>query len=412
MKPSSLRSKKVSNSAGDLALDNLDRLGSELHEDLDSIEELLAELESDCVVRRSRVEELATVLHVLGEKSEEEGKAGILASGCSVGPETIKNARRKLGKLLEDEIDVALGLGAEDRLVKTYSAIRERLMDSINAIELVTLALKKYTEESAAAKPGSSMKFQSSSTAPGSKVVRGSSAIIRSQELERQRIAREIHDGPAQAIANVVLRMDILGKIYEKDPSKVRGEIARMKEIAQGALDEIRGFIFDLRPMTLQDLGLIATIKRIVSSLKELSKIDVRLVVEGEERPLVQLVSLAVFRIAQEAMNNIKKSSQCNVAWVHLKWFDDRVVLIVEDDGVGFDVNEPSNSEKKYVSFGLLGMQERADDINAELEVISSPGKGTKVVLMVPTVDNPAIEIADDAKPDRAENKQTDGKQD
>jgi two-component system sensor histidine kinase DegS len=278
-------------------------------------------------------------------------------------------------------------------------------MDSINAIELVTLALKKYTGDRSGVRQSGSVRIQSSSTAPGSKAVRGSSAIIRSQELERQRIAREIHDGPAQAIANVVLRMEILGKIYEKDPSKVPGEIARMKEIAQGALDEIRGFIFDLRPMTLQDLGLVATIKRIVSSLKELSKIDVRLVVQGEERQLGQLVSLAVFRIAQEALNNIKKSSQCNVAWVHLKWLKDKVTLIVEDDGVGFDIEELSNSQKKYVSFGLLGMQERADDINAELEVISSPGKGTKVVLIVPTVDNPAIEIPAEPGPDKSDEK-------
>ena len=186
--------------------------------------------------------------------------------------------------------------------------------------------------------------------------------------------------------------MDILSKVFEKDPSRVPDELARMKEIAQGSLDEIRGFIFDLRPMTLQDLGLVATIKRVVASLKDLSELNVRLVVEGEERKLGQLVTLAVFRIAQEAITNLRKYSKCTTAWIHLKYLEDGLVLIIEDDGIGFDINEVAESQKSYASFGLLGMQERADDINAELAIISKPGEGTKIVLVVPTDGNPAME--------------------
>jgi two-component system sensor histidine kinase DegS len=216
----------------------------------------------------------------------------------------------------------------------------------------------------------------------------GSSAIIRSQEMERQRIAREIHDGPAQAIANVVLRLDIVKKVFEKNRDAVPDELSKMKEISQHALNEIRGFIFDLRPMTLQDLGLAATIKRVINSMTAHDDIDINYIHEGEERELDPDLKLAIFRIAQESLSNMRKHSEAKSCWVHLKYYDNKVILIVEDDGVGYDEGKVEDSQRKYVSFGILGMRERADDIGASLDISSEPGKGTKVTLVA--VDKPA----------------------
>jgi signal transduction histidine kinase len=381
----------LSTGAGDIALESLERLSDELRKDLASIEQMLAEIESDEVVKRSRIEELAVILHNISENTP-DGFGSLDKSSGESAVNNLQTAHTRLNSILGEIREGRFDIGFGEEAVELYTGIRERLMTTINGIDLAIVALRKFAHDAASQRGLTSVKLESSTMAPGSRLGLGTSAIIRSQELERQRIAREIHDGPAQAIANVVLRMDILAKIYEKDPSKVPSEIARMKEIAQGALAEIRGFIFDLRPMTLQDLGLVATIKRVVSSAKDLTKIDARFVIEGEERPLGQLVSLAVFRIAQEAFTNLRKYSKCSVAWVHLKYLKNKVVLVVEDDGVGFDVNEIANSQRKYVSFGLLGMKERADDINAELEISSVPGQGTKVVLIVPTENNPAIE--------------------
>ncbi len=216
----------------------------------------------------------------------------------------------------------------------------------------------------------------------------GTSAIIRSQEMERQRIAREIHDGPAQAIANVVLRLDIVKKVFEKNRDAVPDELRKMKEISQHALNEIRGFIFDLRPMTLQDLGLAATIKRVINSMAAHNETEINYIHEGEERELDPDLKLAIFRIAQESLSNMRKHSKAKSCWVHLKYFDDKVILIVEDDGVGYDKSKLEDSQRKYVSFGILGMRERADDIGASLDLSSEPGHGTKVTLVV--VDKPA----------------------
>ena len=212
----------------------------------------------------------------------------------------------------------------------------------------------------------------------------GSSAIIRSQELERQRIAREIHDGPAQAIANVIFRLDIIHKMMTQKPEMVQEEMAKVKEIAQGALNEIRHFIFDLRPMTLQDLGLTATLKKIIQSNPSMSETKVELLIEGEARELDPTIDLAIFRIAQESLSNVKKHAQADHAWVQLKYLQDKVILIVEDDGVGFDLKtKKDKSTDEYSSFGLLGMQERSDDIGGTLQIASQPMRGTKIIFTV-----------------------------
>lgn len=216
-------------------------------------------------------------------------------------------------------------------------------------------------------------------------VMAGSSAIIRSQELERHRIAREIHDGPAQAIANIIFRLDIVQKAIERKPNSIPEEMSKVKDIAQGALNEIRHFIFDLRPMTLQDLGLTATLRKIIQNSSDKYKSKVELLIEGEEKDLDPDLDLAIFRIAQESLNNIKKHANATSAWVQLKYFNDKVVLIVEDNGVGFNMKKRMQQENTdYNSFGLIGMQERADDIKGNLQITSQPMRGTKVIFTVP----------------------------
>jgi signal transduction histidine kinase len=376
-----------STSPGEIALQHLDRVRSDLKKDLESVEDKLTEIEAEGVVKRNRVEELVTLLHTLatvddhfansesGDGNPTESQAGLYKT-----PNNIIS----ILDLVEDEV---VQPTQTSRLADVYTGFRERLMSTINALDIVKVAIRKLTENVVQKQTV----IPNQSTGTESRSSMGSSAIIRSQELERQRIAREINDGPAQAIANVVLRMDILSKIFEKDPTQVPKELAKMKGIAQGALDEIRGFIFDLRPMTLQDLGLVATIKRVISAAKESSGPEIRFVVDGEAYPLGNLINLTMFRIAQEALNNIRKHSKCSIAWIHLKYLEDRVILIVEDDGCGFEIENVNSDQNKYASYGLLGMRERAADINAEFEINSKSGEGTKLILIVPTRDNPAM---------------------
>ncbi|HEX9743963.1 MAG TPA: sensor histidine kinase [bacterium] len=366
---------------GDLAVSHMERLSAELSRNLKSVEKKIADLEAENVMGDERIDKLAEDIVKLGALEEvpvAEGQEPI--TGPAWDPHILKVFLTKATK-------TKYFGNPNGELLEICGNYRNHIISMINAMDLVMSALKKAGELE---KQKDQYLRTTKQSVSGARTQLGSSAIIRSQELERHRIAREIHDGPAQAIANVVLRMDILRNIYEKNPSKVPVELFRMKKIAEGALNEIRGFIFDLRPMTLQDLGLVATLKRVVTSIRELSEIDIRFVLEGDERPLGQLATLTTFRIAQEAMNNVKKYSEASTAWVHLKYLENKVVLIIEDNGKGFNPEEVAENQKNYVTFGLLGMQERADDIGADLTIDSEPGAGTKVALVIPT-DDPEI---------------------
>lgn len=283
----------------------------------------------------------------------------------------LSKATEEIARIFEKEklyLEIA---GQTDPLINTYSDI----------IEKVTLLEANLATYFRMHKSDDELKQQAKSQS----LIHGSSAIIRSQEIERQKIAREIHDGPAQAIANVIFRLDIIQKMIDQKPDSIPEEMAKVKEIAQGALNEIRHFIFDLRPMTLQDLGLIATLKKIVHNPGGKFNTKAELVIEGSERDLNPAVELAIFRIAQESLNNIRKHANANQAWIHLKYLEDKVVLIVEDNGTGFDVKKTKEKRnEEYNSFGLIGMQERADDIGGTLQVTSQSMRGTKIIFTVP----------------------------
>ena len=290
---------------------------------------------------------------------------------------TFSKSSQELGEYVDTVSKRIVLLEKNKQLEGTLEEMRHSLTEAIDNLETTKPLLANKVIE-----PDES---KLDSLRPGRHSTLGSSAIIRSQEMERQQIAREIHDGPAQAIANVVLRFDIVKKIFEQNPETIPGEIEKMKGIAQSALNEIRGFIFDLRPMTLQDLGLAATIKRVIHSINDQVSTGVQFIQEGDERELDPDIKLAIFRIAQESLNNMRKHSEAESCWVHLKYLDDKVILLVEDDGVGYDKSNVEDSMRKYYSFGILGMRERADDIGASLNIKSVPGSGTKVILVVMT---------------------------
>ena len=300
-------------------------------------------------------------------------KSGIrekLDSIKGIGPTMVGAINKISEKASRDESYLAIASKITP-LINTYSDIIEKVSLLESNLENFFRAQKSISERKQYDKSQSTLA--------------GSSAIIRSQEIERHRIAREIHDGPAQAIANIIFRLDIVQKAIERKPNSIPEEMSKVKDIAQGALNEIRHFIFDLRPMTLQDLGLTATLRKIIQNSSDKYQPKVELLIEGLEKELDPDIDLAIFRIAQESLNNIRKHAKASSAWVQLKYFDDKVVLIVEDNGIGFNLKESKLQKNvEYNSFGLIGMQERADDITGNLQITSQPMRGTKVIFTVP----------------------------
>lgn len=204
--------------------------------------------------------------------------------------------------------------------------------------------------------------------------------IIKAQEDERRRVARDIHDGPAQYMANVVFRVEVCERLLDQDLERVREELQELGDQVRLCLQETRKIIFDLRPMTIDDLGLAPTIRRMLDALKERYGMMTELRIIGQEIRFPSVQEVGIFRLLQEAITNIEKHAEAGKVVVKLEFRQEFVSVVVEDDGIGFDLQ----ANRDCQSFGLLGMRERAELLGGEVQVISRPGHGTKVFIKVP----------------------------
>lgn len=197
-------------------------------------------------------------------------------------------------------------------------------------------------------------------------------------EAERLRIARDLHDGPAQVLSNLVLEADILERLLDRDPALVKAEIQDFRNSVTNAVADVRRFMFDLRPDSLDDLGLLATLRRFTTEWQQRTGVTCRLNLTGEERRLPPKLEEALYRIVQEALTNVRRHAEAKVVEVALDIRADRLRLRIRDDGRGFDPNAPPPTEGPR-RLGVVGMQERAASVGGVLSVRSQPGGGTEV---------------------------------
>ncbi|PLR90799.1 sensor histidine kinase [Bacillus sp. T33-2] len=205
--------------------------------------------------------------------------------------------------------------------------------------------------------------------------------IIEAQEEERKRLSREIHDGPAQMLANVMMRSDLIEKIYkERSAEEAIIEIRSLKKTVRSALYEVRRIIYDLRPMALDDLGLVPTLKKYLQTIEEYHQTTkIHFTNIGQDRRLPAKYEVALFRMIQESVQNALKHAGADTIQVKLEIKKDSVTVVVKDDGKGFDTNI-----KKPESFGILGLKERVELLEGELSIHSKIGTGTLIVIQVP----------------------------
>ena len=208
--------------------------------------------------------------------------------------------------------------------------------------------------------------------------------IIEAQEEERKRLSREIHDGPAQMMANVLVRSDLIERTYrEKGVDQALVEISSLKLMVRNALSEVRRIIYDLRPMALDDLGLVPTLKKYLMTIEEYNRgCQIHFRSHGSQKRLVSNFEVAIFRLIQESVTNATKHGKCQNIWVDVEWTTKMVTVTVKDNGTGFD--------KRLVrdkSFGMIGMQERIDLLKGEMIVKSAIGKGTSMKFQIPLIE-------------------------
>jgi two-component system sensor histidine kinase DegS len=208
-----------------------------------------------------------------------------------------------------------------------------------------------------------------------------SAGLIEAQEEERRRLARDIHDGPAQLLANVVFRIDVAQTLLEGDIERARAELEQLKQIVRHSLQDVRKIIFDLRPLALDDLGLVPALRSYLGGLLEKAGLKVDLEVAGEPRRLPTAHEAALFRLVQEALHNVRKHAGTDAADVRVEFADTEVRVAVTDHGRGFD---PAAAAGAADRLGLRSMRERAELFGGSLTLRSTPGGGTVVEASVP----------------------------
>ncbi len=209
--------------------------------------------------------------------------------------------------------------------------------------------------------------------------------IIEAQEEERQRVARDIHDGPAQSFANLSLKVELCEKLLSIDIDRTKAELKNLKQLVRDNLKDVRKIIYDLRPMSLDDLGLIPTVERYASVFSEETLIQADVKVFDAYSDIDSIVEIAAFRIIQEALSNIRKHSKANHALIKIECNEKKLYIVINDDGIGFDTKEIyKNTDSLNGGFGVIGMKERAELLGGSLQITSVIGKGTKVIVTIP----------------------------
>ncbi len=212
------------------------------------------------------------------------------------------------------------------------------------------------------------------------------SKIIQAQENERLRVSRQLHDGPAQAMSNLVLRAEICERWMEADMNRAKSEISGLKSMVNETLQETRRFIFDLRPMILDDLGLLPTLRRYIKDYIEKNKVEINFLPSGRERRLASHVETAIFRIIQESLINVGVHAQAAHVQVVLDLGETHATITVEDDGIGFDINK-LNLDMEQRALGIASMGQRIEMLGGQLNIDSTLGRGTRVMAIIPLED-------------------------
>jgi two-component system, NarL family, sensor histidine kinase DegS len=272
-------------------------------------------------------------------------------------------------------------LDAQQRLF-TMRGQLEKLQSDQRNMERYMALLKRYLEVIETQVPASGGGGVRARSAEQNTIVR----VVEAQEGERRRLSRAMHDGPAQSMTNFILQAEICQRLFETDAVRARTELVALKGAATDTFQQIRDFIFELRPMMLDDLGLIPTVRRYVERFREKHGLAIEVSIAGKDRRLEPHLEITVFRIVQELLNNVRDHAQASQSRLAIEIDDGQVRAAVDDNGVGFNVEEVLSGSGQTHAVGLNTMYERVEMLGGRLNVESTPGEGTHVEVIVPAL--------------------------
>jgi two-component system sensor histidine kinase DegS len=287
----------------------------------------------------------------------------------------LQQVQNQLSDTSVEEIRMAYdsALDAQQRLFVMRGQL-EKLQNDKSHYERYKVALESMKNGS-----GGSASSSSKSSGSGTGSLASVEMLVNAQEAERQRLSRQMHDGPAQALSNFILQTEIAMRLLDVDATQARDELGNLKVSAMGTFQKVRNFIFELRPMMLDDLGLIPTVRRYADSFKEQTGLDVNVTVSGNERRLESYLEVMVFRAIQELLGNAARHSQATLLKINVDLTDDLIRVSVDDNGKGFDTDTVQGQ-----NLGLKLIRERSEMLGGTFEIDSAMGKGTRVMFSLP----------------------------
>ncbi|MEW6028311.1 MAG: ATP-binding protein [Chloroflexota bacterium] len=284
----------------------------------------------------------------------------------------LQQIQGQMGSLKPEEIRMAYdsALEAQQRLFVMRGQLEKLQSDKVH-LERQKTVLERAQNNSNGGGAGA---------AGGKSQMASVEMLVNAQESERQRLSRQMHDGPAQALSNFILQTEIAMRLLDVDPAQAKEELSNLKVSAMGTFQKVRNFIFELRPMMLDDLGLVPTVRRYADAFKEQTGLDASVTVTGNERRLEPYIEVMIFRAIQELIGNASRHSQATMVKVHLDIADEVVRVSVDDNGKGFDPEIVGHGS----SLGLRLIRERAEMLGGAFEIDSAAGKGARISFSVP----------------------------
>lgn len=216
--------------------------------------------------------------------------------------------------------------------------------------------------------------------------------LLETQENERQRISRDLHDYTIQNLTSLVHKTELCSKLIEMDPIRCKLELITVNKTLREVIADTRQMIYNLRPMSFDDIGLDVTIERALDKLENSETKKISFSVEGESYQLKPIIGITILRIIQEGCSNAIKHAEPSLVRVKLKYDDNRVLVTIEDDGRGFDIEQIENKSREDNSgFGLSMMKERVYLLSGDITIQSSIGNGTVITVDVPVTSKEEI---------------------
>jgi two-component system sensor histidine kinase DegS len=206
--------------------------------------------------------------------------------------------------------------------------------------------------------------------------------IVEAQEAERSRLAREVHDGPAQALSNAIFQVEVVQRLLDRDERLARAELKQLREVLTRELRGVRAYLSQLRPPLLADLGLSGAVHEAADQIATALGVPVQVELDEGIDTLPETVEVVTLRIVQEALQNARKHAQPRSIRIRMAQDAGTWVVEIRDDGKGFEADDPPVGGRGH--FGLRFMRERAELIGARFEVRSSPDLGTAVRMTIP----------------------------